>query len=77
MATWREAVEAAVRRQAARSGGVVTRQQLESEEDDRMRADTGTEGATPMQTVSRVLQEMRDDGIIEFTDDRGTYRLTG
>ena len=42
----------------------------------RMRADTGTTGETPMQTVSRELQQLRDAGVIEFLDDHGTYRLT-
>ena len=77
MLTWTEAVTDAVRRIAARKDdGIFTRQDLISSEGDRMCSDTGTVGETPMQTVSRELQQLRDAGMIEFLDDRGTYRLT-
>lgn len=76
MASWTEAVEAAVRRHAARSGdGVFTRQELIDCELATIIAETGSTGATPHMTLSRELQEMRDRGAIEFVDDRGTYRL--
>jgi len=76
MLSWTEAVTDAVHRIAAtKPDGVFTRQELVSEEGDRMCADTGSTGETPMQTVSRELQQLRDTGVIEFTDDRGTYRL--
>ena len=29
----------------------------------------------PEQTVRRILQQLRDQGILEFLDDRGAYRL--
>lgn len=77
MGAWSEAVEAASRRLAAKSGdGSFTRQQIEDEEKDRIVGDSGSGGATPMQTISRELQQLRDRGIIEFVDDQGTYRLT-
>jgi hypothetical protein len=30
-------------------------------------------GQTPGQTVSRTLQQLRDDAVIEFVDNRGHY----
>ncbi len=76
MLTWTEAVTDAVRRVAAhKPNGTFSRQELIASEEPQMRADTGTTGETPMQTVSRELQQLRDAGLIEFLDDRGTYRL--
>ena len=75
--TWKDAVEAAVRRQAARSqNGLFTRQELLDSERTRILSDCGGGGETPDQTVSRVLQELRNDGVIAFLDDQGTYQLT-
>ena len=76
MLSWTEAVTDAVRRVAAsKPNGTFTRQELIASEESQMRADTGTTGETPMQTVSRELQQLRDAGLIEFLDDRGSYRL--
>lgn len=76
MLTWTEAVTDAVHRLAAcKQDGVFTRQELVEAEGARMCADTGTTGETPMQTVSRVLQELRDNGKLAFIDNRGTYQL--
>ncbi|WP_143737123.1 hypothetical protein [Erythrobacter tepidarius] len=77
MLTWTEAVTDAVRRLAAgRPERTFTRKELLESEGLRMCAETGTIGKTPMQTVSRELQQLRDAGVIEFLDNRGTYRLT-
>lgn len=74
--TWREAVEAAVRRQAAKDpNGVFTRQDLLAAEKNRIQSDCGGGGETPEQTISRCLQELEDDGMIQFLDGQGTYRL--
>ncbi len=74
--TWREAVEGAVQRCAARNAnGVFTRQDLLDSELTRIESDCGGGGETPEQTISRVLQELRADGMITFVDDQGTYRL--
>lgn len=54
-----------------------TRQDLIDAELDRMVAETGLAGATPQMTRSRELQQLRDAGVIEFVDDRGSYRLVG
>lgn len=76
MLTWTEAVTDAVRRCARRkSDGIFTRQELLSEEGSKMCTDTGTTGETPMQTVSRELQQLRDEGVVEFLDNRGAYQL--
>jgi len=75
--SWSEAVESAVRRHVAKTGSrVFTRQALIDEELDAIVADTGSAGATPHQTLSRELQQLRDTGLIEFID-QGTYRLVG
>jgi putative restriction endonuclease len=78
MATWSEAVEAAVRRLgAAKPDGIFTRNELIEYELDKIVSDVGAQGATPSQTLSRELQQLRDAGTIEFMDDHGTYRLKG
>lgn len=75
--SWGEAVEAAVRRFVGRTGSpVFTRQALIDAELDAIVADTGSAGATPHQTLSRELQQMRDAGFIAFVDV-GTYRWMG
>jgi hypothetical protein len=75
--TWKEAVEAAVRRHASKTtNGVFTRQELLDNERSRILSDCGGGGVTPDQTISRVLQELRDEGTIAFLDDHGAYQLT-
>jgi putative restriction endonuclease len=72
---WSEAVEEAVRRHVDSTGDpVFSRQELIDAEMDRIVSETGSEGATPHMTLSRELQ-LRDSGVLEFVDDRGTYRL--
>ena len=74
--TWRDAVEIAVRRHAANArDGVFTRQEFLVAEENRILTDCGGGGETPRQTISRVLQELRRDGVLEFVDNHGTYRL--
>jgi putative restriction endonuclease len=73
---WSEVVEEAVRRHVDSTGDpVFTRLELTDAELNRIVSETGSEGATPHQTLSRELQQLRDAGVIEFVDDRGTYRL--
>jgi hypothetical protein len=75
---WSEVVEEAVRRHVAHTGDpVFTRQELIDAELDRIVSETGSQGATPHMTLSRELQQLRDAGVLEFVDDRGTYRLIG
>lgn len=73
---WSEVVEEAVRRHVDSTGDrVFTRQELQDAELDRIVSETGSEGVTPHQTLSRELQQLRDAGVLEFVDDHGTYRL--
>lgn len=75
--SWSEAVANAVRRHVAKTGSsVFTRQALIESELDAMVAETGSAGATPYQTLSRELQQLRDAGAIEFID-QGAYRWLG
>lgn len=77
MASWAEAVEAAVRRHVAKTGSLTfSRQALIDGELDAIITDTGSAGATPHQTLSRELQQLRDAGVLEFVD-QGTYRWLG
>ncbi len=71
--TWREAVWAAVLRQAG-LGDVINRQVLLAAELPRIVAEVGSQGATPAQTLSRVLQELRAEGVVLF-DGNGNYRV--
>lgn len=72
---WRESVAGAVNRVAERRNTpIITRQQLIDEELPRIIRETGSRGATPEQTLSRVLQALRDDGQIAFVAP-GEYRL--
>jgi putative restriction endonuclease len=73
---WSEVVEEAVRRHVdATSHPVFTRQELIDAELNRIVSETGSQGETPHRTLSRELQQLRDAGVLEFVDDRGTYRL--
>lgn len=73
--SWSEAVATAVRRHVAKTGSrLFTRQALIDAELDAIVADTGSAGATPHQTLSRELQELRDAGVLQFVD-QGTCRL--
>ena len=75
---WSEVVEEAVRRHVEGTGDLVfTRQELFDAELNRIVGETGSDGATPHKTLDRELQQLRDVGVLEFVDDRGTYRLIG
>jgi putative restriction endonuclease len=73
---WRNAVFDAIQRLCRRKGvKVFSRQDLIDEELNRIVEEVHSVGITPAQTLSRVLQELRDEGAIEFLDNEGTYRL--
>lgn len=73
--TWREAVSDAIARLTSRRGSnIFTRQLLLDEELSAIIKSIGSSGKTPAQTMSRVLQELRDDAEIEFVGN-GEYRL--
>jgi putative restriction endonuclease len=72
--SWTEAVTQAIRRYVLRSGSqIFSRHEFIDSELDAIVADTGSAGATPHQTLSREIQQLRDTGIIEFLDS-GIYR---
>ena len=71
---WRDSVAAAVTRVVRRSGRrTFSRDELIQRELARIVDETRSDGRTPWQTLSRVLQELRDDGEIEFLAP-GEYR---
>jgi hypothetical protein len=73
---WRDSVLDAMRRRAAADpDSLVHRDELIRHELDQIVAETQSHGSTPDQTLSFVLQELREEGMIEFID-RGTYRLS-
>ena len=74
--TWPIAVMEAIERVCSRrQSKIFDRRTLIEEELGQIIRDTGTKGATPRQTLSRVLQQLRDQGDIKFLDGRGTYQL--
>lgn len=75
--SWSEAVISAVRRHVQRTGSTLfTRQGLIDSEMPAILAATGSTGATPWQTLSRELQQLRDRGLLEFVGT-GVYRYAG
>jgi len=72
--TWRDAVWESVQRQS-RTNPAITRQQLIERELDTITRAVGSAGATPEQTLSRVLQDLRNEGVLIF-DGGGRYRLS-
>jgi putative restriction endonuclease len=75
--SWSDAVTSAVRRHVQRTGSTLfTREALIDSEMGHIVATTGSTGATPWQTLSRELQEMRDRGLLEFVGP-GLYRYAG
>jgi len=74
---WSDAVISAVRRHVQRTGSTIfSRQALIDGEMDAILATTGSAGATPWQTLSRELQQLRDRGLLEFVGT-GVYRYAG
>lgn len=72
---WRDSVlDALVRVAERRPSGTADRRGLIAEELDTIVSETHSTGATPSQTVSRIVQELRDEGVIEFLGG-GKYRL--
>jgi len=71
---WKNSVRLAISRQCqSTKSDIFTRKGLIKSQLGRIIADTGSTGATPAQTLSRVLQELRDAGEVKFVR-RGHYR---
>jgi hypothetical protein len=72
---WHTAVREALERFSRRHGTrVIQRQQFLAEELPTLVLQTGSQGRTPAQTVSRELQELRDEGFLIFSN-AGMYVL--
>jgi hypothetical protein len=72
---WRDAVLFSLRSFRQRHGTrMIARQDFIAEELPRIISATGSAGRTPHQTLSRVLQELRDQGLVEFLGN-GNYFL--
>jgi hypothetical protein len=73
--TWREATIEALRRIALRHhSNFITRTQIIDEELEKIFQNVSSTGKTPAQTLSRVLQGLRNEGYLEF-DGHGGYSL--
>jgi len=73
--TWQQAVKSGLMRYADKNSTVqIERDQFLRQELARIVADTASAGKTPSQTVSRVLQELRDEGFLFFSNS-GLYTL--
>lgn len=74
--TWKNAVLLALQQYSERNSTVkVTREKFIKEEIKNIVADTESLGKTPSQTVSRVLQELRDEKVLFFSKNSGEYIL--
>ena len=72
---WQSAVLSAISRLAERkSDNLFDRNLLIQEELDRIIKDTNSVGRTPEQTLSKILQQLRNSGEIEFLG-KGKYQL--
>ena len=73
---WHDAVRSAIERLcASKESNRFTRRELIAAEMHAIESETGTQGRTPEQTLSRILQDLRREQFIEFLDNRGTYRI--
>ncbi len=76
MLTWREATLQAIRELSReQQSRQFSRPLLIQHKLDQITAATHTTGSTPQQTLSRVLQELRDEGMLHFLDNQGSYWL--
>jgi hypothetical protein len=76
-ATWKAAVVSALQRYSRRHGTLqIERVAFLAEELPAMVGETTSAGRTPAQTVSRVLQELRDEGRLFFSES-GVYVING
>jgi predicted restriction endonuclease len=74
MSTWREAVLNGITRLTkSKKSYLFSRQELIQYELDQIAQEADVHGETPTQTLSRVLQELRDDNLVEFSDNHGNY----
>ena len=73
--SWHQAVKTALERYVKLNATVqIERHRFVEQQLANIVADTESAGITPAQTISRVLQELRDDGYLYFSD-AGLYTL--
>ncbi len=73
--TWQQAVKAALERFSSRNSTIkIERNKFLEQELPKIVTETNSAGVTPSQTVSRVLQELRDEGFL-FVSNTGLYTL--
>ncbi|MBL0923660.1 MAG: HNH endonuclease [Sphingomonadaceae bacterium] len=73
--TWKQAVLNAIERvTSGKPNHEFSRQQLINTELVTIIAEVAAKGESPAQTMSRVLQELRSTGAIDFVDGKGCYR---
>lgn len=73
--TWRQAVKAALERYTANNSTIqIERGRFLQQELSKIVIDTSSAGKTPSQTASRILQELRDEGFLFFSN-AGIYTL--
>lgn len=73
--TWQQAVKAALERFSSRNSTIkIERNKFLEQELPKIVTETNSAGVTPSQTVSRVLQELRDEGFLFFSNT-GLYTL--
>ena len=73
--TWQQAVKDGLERYSIQNSTIqIERDHFLKQELSKITAATASAGKTPSQTVSRVLQELRDDGFLFFSS-AGTYTL--
>jgi hypothetical protein len=76
--SWREAVLLSIRDYCHRHGSrEIYRGRILQEELDAMVERTASRGRTPEMTFNRVMQELRDERLVEFVDNQGHYRFKG
>jgi predicted restriction endonuclease len=73
---WEDATKQALLRFAERNNTVVISRQLFIQQElNTIIENTQTKGATPSQTLSRVLQDLREDNVLFFSEQAGKYTL--
>ena len=70
---WRDVVIDAIEAITSKSGPVFKRSTFFEEKLAWMERQTRHKGQTPCNTVDNVLQALRDEGLLVFIDNRGTY----
>ena len=74
--SWSEATQNAIKRYCSRhNSNIFTLKELIKEEIDNIVRDTQTKGKTPVKTLQYFLQKLRDQGIVDFIDNHGTYKF--